>query len=98
MYTSGSGFSIHKKVLDENAKEDYSYQTYGDGTISLNYFNSKDAKRLIQIAKAVQTPVIRNQPVFEVIQEAACRYLDGKINEEEAAEEITERLSLYYLE
>lgn len=98
MYTSGSGFSIHKKVLDENAKEDYSYQTYGDGTISLNYFNSKDAKRLIQIAKAVQTPVIRNQPVFEVIQEAACRYLDGKINEEEAAEDITERLSLYYLE
>ena len=98
MYTSDGGFSVHKKVLDENAKEDYSYQTYGSGTISLTYFNSKDAKRLIQIAKAVQTPVIRNRPVFEVIKEAACRYLDGKINEEEAAADITERLKLYYLE
>jgi hypothetical protein len=98
IHSSNAGFSLYKKVLVEDASLDYSYRTLSSGDRTLSYFNRKDAKKMIEIAKVVQVPVERNQPVFKVIQDAVCACLCGEQDEEATLKEIVERVQLYYFE
>lgn len=93
------GFPLHKKVLLENEKKDLSFITHTSGDRSLGHsFNSQDAKKIIDVVRLVNTPVEKNQIIFEIIEEEACAFFAGEKSFDAAAEEIANRLSLYYLE
>ncbi len=99
--SSRAGFSLHKKVLAKDAQVDCSHMSINSmlaETDTLHYFNRKDAKQLIQIVGAVQTPVERNEPIFEIIRDAVCACLRGEQDEQETVKEIMERVQLYYYE
>lgn len=93
------GFPLHKKVLLENEKKDLSFITHTSGDRSLGHsFTSQDAKKIIDMVRLVNTPVEKNQIIFEIIEEEACAFFAGEKSLDAAAEEIANRLSLYYLE
>ena len=93
------GFPLHKKVLLENEKKDLSFMTHTSGDRSLGHsFNSQDAKKIIDVVRLVNTPVEKNRIIFEIIEEEACAFFAGEKSLDAAAEEIANRLSLYYLE
>lgn len=98
IHSSNAGFSLYGKVLVEDASLDYSHMVLSSGDRTLSYFNRKDAKKMIEIAKVVQVPVERNQPVFEIIQDTVCACLRGEQDEEATLREIIERVQLYYFE
>nr|MDE7298008.1 hypothetical protein [Lachnospiraceae bacterium] len=55
-------------------------------------------ERMIRIAQGVRTPVARNQVVFDMIEAAARACIEGTKSAQAAAEEIAERILLYYSE
>lgn len=101
VHSSGAGFSLHKEVLAEDAQVDCSHMLINSQlteTNTLHYFSRKDAKQMIQIAGAVQTPVERNEPLFEIIRDEVYTCLCGEQEEQEAVKKIVERVQLYYYE
>lgn len=101
VHSSGAGFSLHKEVLLEDAQVDRSYMSTNSmlaGTDTLYGFNQKDAKKMIQMVRAVQTPIERNEPIFEIIRDAVCACLRGEQDEAGTVKEILERVQLYYYE
>ena len=98
IHSSGAGFSLCEKVLAEDAKLDCSHMILNFGKQEFHYFNEKDAKQMIQIAKVVQVPMEPNQVVFKVICDAVCACLSGEQNEEETVRGIAEWMQLYYFE
>ena len=98
IHSSGAGFSLCEKVLAEDEKLDCSHMILNFGKQEFHYFNEKDAKQMIQIAKVVQVPMEPNQVVFKVICDAVCACLSGVQNEEETVRGIAEWLQLYYFE
>lgn len=53
---------------------------------------------MIQMVRAVQTPIERNEPIFEIIRDAVCACLRGEQDEAGTVKEILERVQLYYYE
>jgi len=98
IHSSNAGFSLYGKVLVEDASIDCSHMLFSSGSQTLKHFSRKDAKKMIEIAKVVQVPVERNQPVFRIIQDAVCACLRGEQDEEATLKEIVERVQLYYFE
>lgn len=104
MDTWRAGFPVHNKLLEEYAQKDNSHNTISAGSkdkgvlYTLTGFTQADAQKMIALARAVDTPVERNQMIYEIIEEETISFLDGKKSKEAAAKEIANRLRLYYFE
>ncbi len=98
------GLPVHKALLEEIAKEDYSngmlgYHLRDTGKkIVIRGYTQEDSQKMIEIARAVDTPVERNQMIYEIIRDEALSFLNGAKDKEAAAGEIANRISLYYYE
>ena len=98
-HTWFSGFPVHRRVLEEYAQMDFSRITseVAEDT-SARYFNREEAERMIRVAQGVRTPVARNPVIFDMIEAAARACIEGTKSAQAAAEEVAERILLYYSE
>ncbi len=103
MDTYNVGFPVHKKVLEKISQSDYSNFILGtnDSTgkqRTMRGHYKEEAQYLVGLATSVQVPIERNLMVYDIIKEEAYRFLNGQTELSAAAEEIVNRLQLYYFE
>lgn len=93
------GFPLNEKVLSEDETRDLSYITESAGDQDMGYwFNEREAKEMIDVVRSVNTPVEKNQIIFEIVMEEGCAFLAGEKSLDAAAEGIANRVGIYYLE
>lgn len=93
------GFPLNENILSENEKADYSHITSSSGEDYMAYwFNAQEAKEMIDVVRSVNTPVEKNQMIFEIVMEEGCAYLAGEKSLDAAAEGIANRVGIYYSE
>lgn len=102
--TYRGGFSVHRKVLEEEAEQDYSRHMLSSGKdapgdiYQLNGASNEDIRQIIDLARSANTPVERDRIIFDIFVEEICSFLNGRKVKEAAVEEIVNRLDLYYHE
>lgn len=94
------GFPLNENILSEDEKTDRSYATHSssDGRDWGCSFNAQEAKEMIDVVRSVNTPVEKNQMIFEIVMEEGCAYLAGEKSLDAAAEGIANRVGIYYSE
>ena len=96
---SYSGYPIHKKILDEGAKEDISNVTMSiDNTLTLRYFNAEESAQMIQMVKEAHQPVTIEENIWEILLDTSQGYLQGTKELKESVDEMVSRLQLYLYE
>lgn len=96
---SYSGYPIHKKILDEGAKEDISNVTMSiDNTLTLRYFNAEESAQMIQMVKEAHQPVTIEESIWEILLDTSQGYLQGTKELKESVDEMISRLQLYFYE
>ena len=101
--TYNVGFPVHQKVLEKMAQSDHSNAILSTATLTgeqyiMRGYRSEEAKYLVGLATSAQVPIERNQMIYDIIEEEALRFLNGQTELSSAAEEIVNRMQLYYFE
>ncbi len=97
-YVSGTGYQIHKKILEEFAKLDLSNSVMGDSIIILRYFNAEESAQMIQMVKEAHQPVMIEESIWEILLDTSQGYLQGTKELKESVDEMISRLQLYFYE
>lgn len=98
------GLPVHEALLEEFAKDDYAngmlgYQLIDTGEeVIIRGNTQEDSQKMVEVARAVHTPVERNQMIYEIILDEALSFLNGAKSRQAAAGEIANRMRLYYYE
>ena len=95
---SWTGYSIHKTVLEEFAKTDFSNHVIGDRVIKLRGFTAEESARMVDVVRKVHEPVTIEGSVWEILLEVAGNYLSDKKGLDESVDEFVSRLQLYLFE
>ena len=93
-----TGYSIHKTVLEEFAKIDFSNHVIGDTVIKLRGFTAEESARMVDVVKKLHEPVTIEGSVWEILLEVAGNYLSDKKGLDESVDEFVSRLQLYLFE
>jgi|GEM_PF-2203998 len=94
----GGGYPIHTAVLDEMAEFDMSDHTLSDSKITLQDSGKEDNAKMIAYVKTVHTPFMVDASVWDIIEDEAIRYLNGKRELAESVDAIADKLQLYLYE
>ncbi len=98
------GFPVHVKCLEEFSQEDFSrnlsgYRLIDSGKmITFKGFTQEEARKMADVVRSVHIPVERNEMIYEIIEDETLSFLSGAKSRQAAAEEIANRISLYYFE
>lgn len=93
-----TGYSIHKTVLEEFAKIDFSNHVIGDTVIKLRGFTAEESAQMVDVVKKLHEPVTIEGSVWEILLEVAGNYLSDKKGLDESVDEFVSRLQLYLFE
>jgi len=100
---TGAGFPINANSFAERLKFDFEgsvweFEYEPDLTYYIRELENIDKDKILDISQKLDKPLVRNGLLSEIIFEQIRECVSGQISEEEAVEQLIQKITLYYAE